>query len=119
MKKQFRIKKNEEFALVFEHGKSVANRQFVIYYLHKKGQPHFRLGLSVNKRIGKAVKRNYIKRVIREIFREWQDELKKEYDYVVIARKPTAEMDYHEMKKSLRHVLNLARLFIVQDKENK
>lgn len=111
MKKEFRIKKNEEFSRVFNEGKSVANRQFVIYSLKKEGQNHFRLGLSVSKRVGNAVTRNRIKRIIREVFHEWKDDLKNEYDYVVIARKPTATMDYHEMKKSLHHVLKLARAF--------
>lgn len=110
MKKMYRIKKNEEFARVFNEGKSVANRQFVLYMLEKKGQSHFRLGLSVSKRIGNAVTRNRIKRVIRELFQDFEEGLNQELDYVVIARKPTADMDFHEMKKSMTHVLRLGKV---------
>ncbi|HHY21088.1 MAG TPA: ribonuclease P protein component [Bacilli bacterium] len=110
MKKEYRIKKNEEFSLVFNRGKSVANRQFVLYFLHKEGQEHFRLGLSVSKKIGNAVTRNRIKRVIRELFQQLKGELDHHKDYVIIARKPTAEMDFHEMKSSLIHVLRLAKV---------
>lgn len=110
MKKEFRIKKNEEFTKVFNHGKSVANRQFVIYILKKEGQDHFRLGLSVSKRVGNAVMRNRIKRIVRELFHEFDSNLLQEYDYVVIARKPTADMDFNEMKSSLLHVMKKARL---------
>ena len=73
MKKRERIKKNKEFSYVFERGRSVANRQFVLYVCPKEGQTHFRLGLSVNKRIGNAVTRNRVKRYIREVFHEMRD----------------------------------------------
>ncbi|MEB1808247.1 MAG: ribonuclease P protein component [Bacillaceae bacterium] len=112
MKKAFRIKKNEEFSIVFKKGKSVANRQFVLYALHKEGQPHFRIGLSVSKRVGNAVMRNRIKRVIREWFHQYEDQLMQDKDYVVIARKPTADMDFFEMEKSLIHVSKKAGVFL-------
>lgn len=110
MQKAYRLKKNNDFQAVFKNGKSMANRQFVIYHLHKSGQTHFRLGLSVSKRIGNAVTRNHIKRLVREVFTSLQDQLKQDADYVVIARKPTAHMDYHQVESSLRHVLKKAKL---------
>lgn len=116
MKKEFRIKKNDDFTKVFNGGKSVANRQFVIYILKKEGQDHFRLGLSVSKRVGNAVTRNRIKRIIREIFHELESSIVQHNDYVVIARKPTADMDFNEMKNSLLHVMRKAR---VVQKESK
>ncbi|WP_096202883.1 ribonuclease P protein component [Bacillus sp. FJAT-45350] len=110
MKKEFRIKKNEEFSVVFKKGKSVANRQFVLYVLHKEEQSNFRLGLSVSKKVGNAVTRNRIKRLIREVFHQYEENLNQKKDFVVIARNPTAEMDFHEVKKSLLHVMKLARV---------
>jgi len=109
MKKAFRIKKNNDFQDVFKKGKSVANRQFVIYVLKKEGQEHFRIGLSVSKKIGNAVKRNQIKRYIRQVFHELEDLIDHGKDYVIIARKPTAEMDFHEVKSSLEHVLKVGK----------
>ncbi|SIS54551.1 ribonuclease P protein component [Salimicrobium flavidum] len=103
MKKAYRIKKNKEFQNVFKNGKSFANRQLVLYYL-KKDQPHFRIGLSVSKRIGNAVMRNKVKRYLREAFHELEDELHQDYDFVIIARKPVNAMEYHDVKKSLQHV---------------
>ncbi|WP_347861808.1 ribonuclease P protein component [Salimicrobium sp. PL1-032A] len=104
MKKAYRIKKNKEFQNVFRNGKSFANRQLVLYYL-QKDQPHFRIGLSVSKRIGNAVMRNKVKRYLRQAFHELEEELCMDYDFVVIARKPVNTMEYHEVKKSLKHVL--------------
>lgn len=110
MKKKQRIKKNEEFQKVFKHGKSFANRQFVVYVLPAEGREEFRIGLSVGKKIGNAVTRNRIKRYIRQTFLELKDELRQDRDYVIIARHPAASFDFHETKKSLQHVLRIARV---------
>ncbi|RDI40872.1 ribonuclease P protein component [Falsibacillus pallidus] len=110
MKKEYRIKKNDEFQKVFKRGKSTANRQFVVYVLKKEEQEHFRIGLSVSKKIGNAVKRNEIKRYVRQFFLEVKDEIQKGNDYIIIARKPAAEMDFHEVKKSLLHVFSRANV---------
>ncbi|HHW36649.1 MAG TPA: ribonuclease P protein component [Bacillales bacterium] len=111
MNKRNRIKKNDEFQAVFKRGVSVANRQFVIYMLEKPEQIEMRIGLSVSKKIGKAVVRNQIKRYVRQVFLELKEDLKQNVDYVIIARKPTAEMNFHETKKSLMHVLKIAKAF--------
>jgi ribonuclease P protein component len=108
MKKKYRIKKNKEFQEVFQRGTSMANRQFVIYMLDRPEQPYFRIGLSVSKKLGKAVVRNRIKRYIRQVFLEMKDDILPGKDYVIIARLPVAEMTYFEVKKSLLHVLRKA-----------
>ncbi|MBS4207171.1 ribonuclease P protein component [Bacillus sp. FJAT-50079] len=109
MKKAYRIKKNDDFQSVFRSGKSLANRQFVLYILKKEDQKNFRIGLSVSKKIGNAVKRNQIKRYIRQSFHELHDRVERENDYVIIARKPAGEMDFHSFKKSIEHVLKLGK----------
>ncbi|CAM3942804.1 ribonuclease P protein component [Mesobacillus zeae] len=110
MRKELRIKKNKEFQEAFKKGKSFANRQFVVYVLKKEGQETFRIGLSVSKKIGNAVVRNQVKRYIRQTFHELQDRIHTGNDYVIIARKPAAAMDMHEVKKSLEHVLKIAKV---------
>lgn len=110
MKKEFRVKKNKEYQEAFKRGKSFANRQFVVYSLQKDEQSHFRIGLSVSKKIGNAVMRNQIKRYIRQAFHELDADLKQNYDFIIIARKPTADMDFFEIKKSLIHVLKLSKV---------
>ena len=112
MKKEFRIKKNKEFQQVFKQGQSFANRQFVVYKLEKDEQMHFRIGLSVSKKIGNAVVRNQVKRYIRQVFLEMEDQLENKYDYVIIARKPVSDMGYEEVKKSLQHILRISKVLI-------
>ncbi|UOQ95524.1 ribonuclease P protein component [Halobacillus shinanisalinarum] len=110
MKKTYRVKKNEEFQQVFQHGQSFANRQLVLYYLKKEDQQHFRIGLSVSKKIGSAVVRNQIKRYLRQAFHELEGEIISHYDFVIIARKPTHQMEFNEIKSSLTHVLSRSKL---------
>lgn len=110
MKKTYRIKKNSDFQIVFQKGKSTANRQFVIYILKKPGQANFRIGLSVSKQIGRAVTRNRVKRLVRETFNQLKEDLPSEYDFVIIARKPAAMMNFHQVKNSIIHIFKLAKL---------
>nr|WP_307724661.1 ribonuclease P protein component [Sporolactobacillus inulinus] len=50
MKMLKRLKKNHEFQVVFQEGKSFANRQFVVYVRKQNGKLYSRLGLSVSKK---------------------------------------------------------------------
>ena len=110
MKKRFRVKKEKDFNAIFKEGKSFANRKFVIYRLENNEQ-HFRVGLSVSKKLGNAVMRNQIKRRIRHILIEHKDQLVENVDFVVIARKGVEILDYAEMGKNLLHVLKLSKIY--------
>ncbi|OIK08447.1 ribonuclease P protein component [Bacillus sp. MUM 13] len=119
MKKKLRIKKNDEFQDVFKKGESFGNRQFVVYVLEKPNQDHFRIGLSVSKKIGNAVVRNQIKRYIRQSFLELIEDIEIGKDYVIIARKPASQMDFLEVKNSLIHVLKRSKSLTLNKASNK
>lgn len=110
MRKSYRVKKEAEFQKVFDEHKSVANRQFVIYQLDKPNQPHFRIGISVGKKIGNAVHRNWVKRRVRQSIFELKPYLKNDVDFLVIARPIVDGMSMFDVKSSLVHVLKLADL---------
>jgi len=112
MKKAYRVKSDADFQKVFHEGKSTANRQFVVYVLEKTKQTHFRVGISVGKKIGNAVIRNKVKRKIRQAIFEidQEKEIRHDRDFIVIARKPVLTMSVEEYKKSLIHVFKLAKL---------
>lgn|SRR5699024_1775915 len=114
MKKAYRVKSEKDFQKVFDAGNSKANRQFVVYKLPKDGQNHFRVGISVGTKLGNAVIRNKNKRRIRHALSELDREyvFNQELDFLIIARKPVSNMSFHEIKKSLIHVLSLSNVLI-------
>jgi ribonuclease P protein component len=111
MKKAYRVKDNKEFQNILQFGKSFANRELVIYYKEKPDQTHFRVGISVGKNIGNAVIRNKIKRQMREAFMQLEKRIQHEFDIILIARKPTLNMNTIQITKSLTHLLRKKRLF--------
>ncbi|MFD0871816.1 ribonuclease P [Chlamydia abortus] len=111
MHKQNRLAKREDFSKVYRWGKSTANHQFVLYRKEKNASQPLRVGVSVSKKVGNAVVRNRIRRVVKEIIRLNIDRIEGNADLIFIARKPAADMSYHEMEKSLFHVLKKAGLF--------
>ena len=110
MKKSFRVKREKDFKAIFKDGTSFANRKFVVYQLENQ-KSHFRVGLSVSKKLGNAVTRNQIKRRIRHILLSVREHLADNLDFVVIARKGVEGLDYAEMEKNLLHVLKLSKIY--------
>lgn len=105
MYKENRLAKKEDFNKVYRTGKSFANQQFVLYYLFKKDQTDFRLGVSVSKKLGNAVVRNRLRRMMKEIIRAHHSVIPKELDFILIARLPCVNLSYQEMESSILHVL--------------
>jgi len=110
LKKSFRVKREKDFKAIFKDGTSFANRKFVVYQLENQ-QNHFRVGLSVSKKLGNAVTRNQIKRRIRHILQSVKGSLVEHVDFVVIARKGVETLEYAEMEKNLLHVLKLSKIY--------
>jgi ribonuclease P protein component len=111
MYKENRLQKNEHFRKVFKWGKSVANRQLVLYYYLNRESSQFRLGISVSKKVGHAVTRNRIKRLLKEVARHQEDHIPTGYDFIIIVRKPAAEMSYDDFTSSFVHLLKKTKLY--------
>ena len=101
------IKKTADFKIVYKLGKAFSNKYFVMY-VYPNDKSFARLGLSINKKIGKAILRNKIRRRIKEFFRLNKHSLVPA-DYVVVARisaaKLAAERKYSDVAKSLALLL--------------
>lgn len=109
MKKTYRVKRDKDFKAIFEMGHHAANRKFVVYQLDCQ-LPHFRVGLSVSKRLGNAVVRTGIKRRIRHVLQAHASHLCP-VDFVVIARKGVEDLSYNELEKNLLHILKLTGVY--------
>ena len=83
-----RLSRSAEFERVYRQGRSKANRYLVLYaFPREEGSDEGpRLGLSVSRRVGGAVDRTRVKRVLREAFWQEAERLPEGSDYVVVAR---------------------------------
>lgn len=111
MQRQYRLAKRKDFSKVYRLGNSAANRQFVVYSMKNPQTVKMRVGVSASKKLGGAVVRNRLRRMIKEIVRLHADHLIPGYDLIIIVRKPAVGMHYKEMEKSLLHALKRASIW--------
>lgn len=81
-----RLSRSAEFDRVYRRGRSVASRYLVLYTFPRDGSEPARIGLSVGRKIGGAVERNQVKRLLREACAQRADALPTGYDIVLVAR---------------------------------
>ncbi|OBZ10335.1 ribonuclease P protein component [Bacillus sp. FJAT-26390] len=108
MHRKLRLRNREDFSRIYRGGKSFANGQFVVYWSKQPTAEPFRLGVSASKKIGNAVVRNRMRRMIKEIVRHQANRIVPKTDFILIVRKPATEMKMKEMEKSVLHVLKKA-----------
>lgn len=97
------IKKDRQFRYIYSRGKSFANKKLVIYYI-KNNDEKLRVGISISKKVGKAVVRNRLRRLIKENIRINQN-LKSGYSMIFLARVGADDLDFNTMKSSINHLL--------------
>ena len=103
-----RLSRSAEFERVYRQGRSKGNRYLVLYAFAREDDGDDsgpRLGLSVSRRVGGAVERNRIKRVLREAFWAEAERLPSGADYVVVARPDVRELDEREGMHGVRRAL--------------
>jgi ribonuclease P protein component len=103
------LTKKAQFGLVYDEGSSWVNKTLVVKAL-PNGLGLSRYGFTVSRRVGKAVERNRVKRLLREILR--QTRLKSGWDIIFIARSPAARANYTSLGKSVRDLLCRAGLLV-------
>jgi ribonuclease P protein component len=91
-----RLSRSAEFERVYRQGRSTANRHLVVYSFPNSGDEVPRLGLSVSRKVGGAVERNKVKRLLREAFAQAEGGLVVGQDIVVVARPPARELAERE-----------------------
>lgn len=105
-----RIRKNRDFIRVYKEGRRIPGRYSVLIFL-KNGLEINRFGFSISKKVGISVRRHHIKRLYIESLRRMEKNLKKGFDFVIIARRQAATMGYHDCNKELESMLHKTQLW--------
>ncbi len=108
MQKKFRIKKTSEIDAIFNQKKRVNGKYFNIFYQLSENDS-FRFAISIGKKYGNAVKRNLMKRRIREIIRKSKDVIKP-FDFVVVVKPNSNDLDFETINLEILKLLSKAKI---------
>ncbi|MDR1019073.1 MAG: ribonuclease P protein component [Lachnospiraceae bacterium] len=118
------LKKNIDFQIVYNYGKSYANKYLVLYIIKNNNirelnirksnklvlnDENNNLGISVSKKVGNSIVRHRITRLIRESFRLNEENIKRGYSFIFIARPNVKGKSYFEVESALLHLLGLSK----------
>jgi ribonuclease P protein component len=115
-RKRRRLSRSGEFERVYREGRSHASRHLVVYAFPRAegddSEP--RLGVSVGRKLGGAIERNRMKRLLQEAFWSNAEELHEGHDFVIVARPAAGELarqgGEQAIEAELREVLAQAGL---------
>jgi len=98
MNKEKIIRKSEDYSNIISTGKKNKNNYFSIYYKESESTLY---GITVPKKVGKAVIRNKLKRQVKNIIRTNENYIQSNYNYVIIIKEPALKLDYEGLIKNI------------------
>ncbi len=111
--RSFSLGRNKQFQYVYRRGKNTPGRLLALVYLRGKA---LKVGFSVSAKVGNSVKRNRVRRMLREDFRMIRPELVPG-KYIFVARAAAAEASHTALTREMHQLISRAGLYA--QKENK
>jgi len=105
-----RLRRNSSFQTVYRSGKSYTNRLLVLYVLPQRGHER-RIGFAAGKRLGSAVIRNRVKRLLREAYRLNHHRLVEGIDLVLVGRQAMITENLSAVSAAFLHLCRRAKIF--------
>jgi len=105
MKNTESIKRNYEFARVYRKGKHYRTKNLTLYVLDGD-RSEKRLGITVSRKAyGRSVDRNRVRRLVRESYRSFEDDINRNTDMVFVVRKNRELPGFSEIKSETGYLL--------------
>lgn len=104
MNKRYSLKKNEDIAKLVHLKNSVGNKYYAIYYRISNNDAIPKIAISISKKFGKAVKRNYEKRVVREIIRPIINTLYN-LELLIVIKKEVTALSFIEKATQINYLI--------------
>lgn len=104
------LKKNKDFQIVYNTGKSYANK-YLVMYIRKNYISRNRIGISVSKKVGNSVVRHRLTRLIRESYRLQEEKFLCGYDIVVVVRVNAKNSTFADIESALIHLGKLHKIY--------
>ena len=110
------LKKNYEFKKVLSKGKIVKGNFIDVYYIKKRYKQN-RVGFAIQKKLGNSVARNHVKRILRESYRFFEEQIIDCFDMVFVWKKnvPLEEVSFHKINQDMETIF-LNSLFVKEEK---
>ena len=99
-----RLRTPRDFRRVYASGRRVRGKHLMVV-AYRRREPGHRLGLSVSKQHGRAIRRNKIKRILREAFRLSRPWLPGQYDVILIPQKNSGKLRLRDVQSELLRLL--------------
>ena len=106
-----RIIKNNQYRLVYKHGKYEVGRLCVLYRMPVAKQKT-RIGFVTGKKVGGAVERNRARRLMKEVYRLNQHQIREGYHIVIVGRGPLKDATYERAEKEILYLLRKSKLLV-------
>lgn len=102
LNKKYRLTKNRYFQYIYKKGKKVYSKSLYIVYVPTKISP-CKIGVVVSNKVGKAVKRNKVKRRIRAVLSQIIGQISNKYNYVVVAKPEIINNDFKQIESEINY----------------
>lgn len=107
-----RLLQRSDFLSLYDKGESRNHRGLWVYFQDRGDGDQARCGITITRKAGKAVRRNRVRRRIREIIRLLQPRLRPGMDFVINCSPRTVDLEFHDLQTRVVNLLAAARLLI-------